>query len=241
MKKRPREIKSMKQDKSLPVIAIIGADGSGKSTVCTELKIWLEARYPVKLCHLGRQTGGIGRMIAKLPFFGKKLDHGIAGKANKARSDKGPKAGVAFIMFLLSLKRVYRFYKMLRLKKQGFLIITDRFPQTSVIGGLDGPDLTVDHPDNIISSYLTKWERKLYYWMTDHKPDLVIRLNVDIDTAMKRKPDHRLSSMVKKIETIQKITFDGAPILDLHSNTQPLEEIIQEAKSAIAEVLSKKS
>lgn len=240
MNQKYREIKFMKNDMSLPVIAVIGVDGSGKSTVCMELKAWLETHYPVKLCHLGRQTGGIGRMIAKLPFFGKKLDHGIAGKANKARSDKGPKAGVAVIMFLLSLKRVYRFYKMLKFKEQGFLIITDRFPQTSIIGGLDGPDLTVDHPDSMVSQYLTKLERKLYHWMTDHKPDLVIRLNVDIDTAMKRKPDHRLSSMIKKIETIQKITFNGAPILDLYSNTQPLEEIVQEAKKAVTEVLSKK-
>ncbi|CAI3949136.1 Thymidylate kinase (Tmk) (PDB:3LV8) [Commensalibacter communis] len=230
----------MKQNVNLPIIAIIGADGSGKSTICSELMTWLEGRYPVRLCHLGRQTGNIGRMIAKLPFLGKKLDHKIAGKANKARSDKGPKAGVACIMFLLSLKRVYRFYKMLRLKKQGFLIITDRYPQISVIGGLDGPDLTIDHPDNIISRWLTQWERRLYRWMADHKPDLVIRLNVDIDTAMKRKPDHRLSSMVKKIESIEKLTFNGAPIIDLYSHKQPLEEIIQEAKNAIREVLIKK-
>lgn len=227
----------MKKNQRLPIIAIIGVDGSGKTTVCSEIVMWLQNQYPVRLCHLGRQTGGIGRKIAKLPFLGKNLDNKIAGKANKARSDKGPKAGVAFIMFLLSLKRVYRFYKMLRLKKQGFLIITDRFPQTSVIGGLDGPDLTVDNPASFIARILTRWERRLYNWMTDHKPDLVIRLNVDLETAMQRKPDHRLSSMEKKIATIEVITFKGAPILDLYSHKQPLDEIIQEVKKRITEIL----
>lgn len=230
----------MKNNPHLPIIAIIGIDGSGKTTVCSEIVTWLDTNYPVRLCHLGRQTGNIGRAIAKLPFLGKKIDSKISVKSRKARSDKGPMAGVALIIFLLSLKRVYRFYKMLRLKKQGFLIITDRFPQTSVIGGLDGPDLTVDHPESKISCYLTRLERRLYSWMTDHKPDLVIRLNVNLETAMKRKPDHRLSSMKRKIETIEKITFKGAPILDLHSDIQSLEEVVQQAKNAITEILPKK-
>ncbi|MDI2091451.1 nucleoside/nucleotide kinase family protein [Commensalibacter oyaizuii] len=229
----------MKQHPKLPVIAIIGVDGSGKSTLCNELMVWLKDQYPTRLCHLGRQTGGIARTIARLPFVGKKIDHNIANKTNKARMNKGPNGFVACVMFLLSLKRVYRFCKMLQLEKQGFLILTDRYPQTSVIGGLDGPDMTVDHPKSNIARYLTRLERRLYHWMTDHQPDLVIRLNVDIETAMRRKPDHRLSSITKKIESIQQLTFKDAPILDLNSHQYPIGQIVQQAKDAISKTIEK--
>ncbi|CAI3935841.1 nucleoside triphosphate hydrolase [Commensalibacter papalotli (ex Botero et al. 2024)] len=230
----------MKKDSYLPIIAIIGVDGSGKSTVTAEICEWLKGDYPVRSCHLGRQTGTIGRKIAKLPLLGKKLDKKISGKSHAARAEQGPKAGVALVIFLLSLRRVYRFYKMLRLKKQGFLIVTDRYPQTSVIGGLDGPDLTVDYPKSLIARFLTRCERRLYNWMVSHKPDLVIRLNVDLETAMQRKPDHRLHSMERKIATFDQITFNGAPIVDLYSHKQPLVEMIQEAKKRIASILPQK-
>lgn len=231
----------MQKDLYFPTIAIIGVDGSGKSTVSAEVCKWLGKDYPVRSCHLGRQTGTIGRKIAKLPFLGKKLDKKIFGKSNAARSDQGPKAGVALVIFLLSLRRVYRFYKMLRLKKQGFLIVTDRYPQTSVIGGLDGPDFTVDNPKSLIARLLTRLERRLYNWMVSHKPDLVIRLNVDLETAMQRKPDHRLHSMERKIATFEQITFNGAPIVDLYSHKQPLAEMIQEVKERISSILPKRN
>ena len=138
----------------------------------------------------------------------------------------------------MSLRRVYRFYRMLSLRKQGFYILTDRFPQVAVIGGLDGPDLTTENPASSITRLLTKLERSLYNWMINHTPDLVIRLNVTVETAQQRKPDHRPESMIKKIGTLQQLTYNGAPIIDIDNNTQPIKETINQAKKAIAEKLN---
>ena len=63
----------MTQSSTPPIIAIIGCDGSGKTTVCLELERWLNSVHPTKLCHLGRQTGNIRRRLIKLPFLGKNL------------------------------------------------------------------------------------------------------------------------------------------------------------------------
>ncbi len=220
-----------------PIIAIIGCDGSGKTTVCQELERWLNTIHPTKLCHLGRQTGNIRRRLIKFPFIGKKLDKNITKTNKKAKSTEGPKGLLALGIFIMSLRRVYRFYKMLSLRKQGFYILTDRFPQVSVIGGLDGPDLTTKNPTSPMTKFLTKIENMLYHWMISHTPNLVIRLNVTVETAKKRKPDHRIESMIKKINTLQQLTYNGAPIVDIDNNKQSVENTIQQAKEVIANQL----
>lgn len=221
----------------LPIIAIIGCDGSGKTTICQELEQWLNTIHPTRLCHLGRQTGNIRRQLIKLPFIGKKLDKNIAKTNKKAKSSKGPNGLIATGIFIMSLRRVYRFCKMLYLRKKGFYILTDRYPQTSIIGGLDGPDLTTKDPVSHITQFLTKLERKLYQWMVNHTPDVVIRLNVTVETAQKRKPDHRIESLIKKIDTLQQLTYNGAPIIDIDNNTQPLDITLQQVKKAVAQTL----
>lgn len=228
----------MTERPNLPLIAIIGIDGSGKTTVCTTLVAWLNKTYPTKLCHLGKQTGNIGRKIAQLPLLGKKINKNIDKKANKSRSAEGSSGFVALVIFILSMKRVYRFYKMLALRKKGFLIITDRYPQTSFVGGLEGPELHTDNPKSLITKIITKWERKIYYKMTRHTPDLVIRLNVDIDTAMSRKPDHNRQNITRKIKSISQLTFNHAPIVDINT-TEPLEDVLKQAREAITNILKK--
>jgi len=60
-----------------PLIAIVGSDGSGKSTVGLALLAWMQTQRPTAFCHLGKQTGNIGRAIARLPFVGASADRKI--------------------------------------------------------------------------------------------------------------------------------------------------------------------
>mgnify|MGYP001760666552 CR=1 FL=1 len=74
----------MKFETLPPLIAVVGCDGSGKSTVTEALCAWMNARRPTRICHLGKQSGNIGRAIARLPLLGGKLDKSIHAKAQKA-------------------------------------------------------------------------------------------------------------------------------------------------------------
>ena len=74
--------------------------------------------------------------------------------------------------------------------------------------------------------------------MEGFAPDLVLRLNVDLATALARKPDHRPSSLATKIEQVPLLTFGAAPIVDLDA-TRPLAEVIAQAQAAIAPVLDR--
>jgi len=67
----------------------------------------------------------------------------------------------------------------------------------------------------------------------------VIRLVVDFETALARKPDHRASSLKTKIADLALLRFGGAPIVDIDS-TQPLERVLDQAKQAITDLLAAK-
>jgi len=72
--------------------------------------------------------------------------------------------------------------------------------------------------------------------MTSYKPDLIIRLNVDLDTACARKPDHQRALLQKKIEITPQLKFEGSPIVEVDS-AQPLDIVVEQAMKAVAVML----
>lgn len=228
----------MFETKQSPLIAIVGSDGSGKSTVADALLSWMQSQRPSVLHHLGKQTGHIGRAIARWPLIGKQLDRNIATRADIASSEKRPNLVTVLITYAFSMRRVRRFRRLLADRAEGLAILTDRFPQLGVPGPMDGLALTPVAHRRGLYGFLARRERENYAWMGSHHPDLVIRLNVDLETALARKPDHRPSTLARKIHDVPLLSFGGAPILDLDSS-HPLEEIIAEAQRAIAPIIMK--
>ena len=227
----------MTKPRQVPLIAIVGTDGSGKSSVAAAVLAWMQAQRPTRLHHLGKQTGHLGRAIARWPLIGKRLDTAIAKKAGIAPGTDAPGALAALVIFAFSMRRVRRFRRMLADRQRGFAILADRFPQTAVPGPMDGLGLTRAKP-SWLSRLLARRERAHYRWMEGFAPDLVIRLNVDLATALARKPDHRPSSLQLKIEHVPRLTFNGAPIVDIDA-TQPLALVIARAEAAITGVLAR--
>lgn len=219
-----------------PLIALVGSDGSGKSTVGDALLAWMRTRRPTVLHHLGKQTGGIGRAIKRWPLLGGRIESGIAERADFAQRERRPDLVTALIVYAFSMRRVRRFRAMLADRARGLAVLADRFPQVEVPGPMDGLGLAAVAGAGGMLGSLARREHRRYAWMAAHRPDLVIRLNVDLATALARKPDHRPSSLARKIHDLPLLTFDGAPVLDLDA-TRPLDEVIAEAKAAIAPLL----
>jgi thymidylate kinase len=221
-----------------PLIAVVGCDGSGKSTVSAALVDWLRTVRPTETAHLGLKSGDLGRAIARLPLVGRRLDRKITGRANRARDtgDKIPDALTATAIYLFSLRRVRSFRRMMALRRKGIAVITDRYPQVSVPGFFDGPGLSAARAEGHYVRTLARRERALYDWMASYRPDLVIRLGVDLETAFARKPDHRYESLRMKIAAVPRLEYNGAPIVEL-SSLDPLDRVIAEAKVAIRQTL----
>lgn len=217
-----------------PIIAVVGCDGSGKSTLTSILAAWLSESRPTVICHLGKQSGNIGRALGRLPLLGSKLEGSIEKKTKAARTEAGPSLAVAIGIYAFTVRRTRRFRRMMKLFRAGNTIITDRFPQIEVPGRMDGPGLDHARSDGIIG-WLSRRERQHFAEMVAHLPDLVIRLNVSLDVAKARKPDHRPSALAYKIDALSRVSFQGAPIVEVNAD-EPLEAVEAKAKAAIAQL-----
>jgi hypothetical protein len=183
------------------VIAVTGCDGAGKSTLSEDLLSRLAPGMPVEWLYLGQSSGNIA-------------------------------PATTLVIFILSHWRAYKFWRMLRLNRRGVVVITDRYPQAEVPGfHFDGPGLGAINAETWMGRKLAAREQRLYQWMASHVPALLIRLNIDADTAHLRKPDHKLSILRDKVAIIPNLHFNGADILEL-DGCAPYEQTLSTALSA---------
>ena len=100
---------------------------------------------------------------------------------------------------------------------------------------MDGPGLGKARTTGAVG-WLARRERRKFDAMVAHLPDLVLRLNVSLEVAQARKPDHRPASLARKIGDLSRLTFQGAPIVEVDAD-QPLETVEAQAKAAVAALL----
>ena len=222
------------------VIAVTGCDGAGKSTLSEDLLSHLDPGMPVQWLYLGQSSGNIARWIESLPLIGPPLGRYLKSKASDAHEEKTHTSGMAttLVIFILSHWRAHKFRRMLRLNRRGVVVITDRYPQAEVPGfHFDGAGLGAVNDESWLGRKLTAREQRLYQWMASHIPALIIRLNIDADTAHSRKPDHKLSILQDKVTILPKLLFNGANILDLDGR-DPYEQVLHAALSAASSAIS---
>lgn len=223
------------------VIAVVGCDGSGKSTLTADLFHHLQESKQVELLYLGQSSGDIGNWIKSLPIIGGAIGRYLNRKAEKAHSKESssPDNLTALVIYCLSLWRAYKFRKMLTLNRKGIIVITDRYPQAEVAGFyFDGPGLAAVHTQTWFARQLASREMRLYQWMASHLPALVVRLNIDAETAHARKPDHKLPMLRDKTRVIPTLNFNGAHILDI-SSLSPYTEVLDVALNATNAIANK--
>ncbi|MGL4686463.1 MAG: hypothetical protein ACRCVY_06900 [Commensalibacter sp.] len=224
-----------------PLIAIIGCDGSGKSTLSMDIVEALKSTYPIQRCYLGQGSGNIARHIRNFRFGGKFLEKIISKKAKTTRTkgEKIPGLITALVIYAFSAIRVRNFKKMMSLREHGIIVITDRYPQIDVPGYYDGPGLSAAHTSNWMIRLLAKWEYKKYEQMASIKPQLIFRLNIDAKTAFARKPDHDFELLKIKAATTPKLTFGGAKIIDIDAEL-PYEDVYKIVLEKIKENIANK-
>lgn len=218
------------------VIAVVGCDGSGKSTLAADLLTRLRNERPTELRYLGQDSGNILRWILGVPLVGPAAGRYLVRKSERAhaKDDKpsSPDTVTALIIHLLSRWRSHKFRRMMALSRQGVVVVTDRYPQAEVPGfHFDGPGLVAPEVAKGLVGRLAIREQRLYEYMASYVPDLVIRLNIDADTAHARKPDHKLTMLRDKARVIPTLTFNGARIIDLDAGA-PYAQVLQAALTA---------
>lgn len=86
-------------------------------------------------------------------------------------------------------------------------------------------------------SRLAARERRLYQQMAVYRPELIIRLDIDVDTAFSRKPDHSYEELKDKISAMVRLQYNGARIIELDARA-PYDEVLSNALNAISAVVN---
>jgi thymidylate kinase len=229
-------------EKLAPLIAVVGCDGSGKSTLAQDILAYLKKSRPSDTVYLGLGSGAMGNQIKTWPVIGPAFERYLSKRASQARDPNGiiPGLPAAVVLYRLSLKRKAQFERLLDLRRKGVTVVTDRYPQIDVPGFYDGPGLSAARAEGWLIKKLAAKERAIYEWMASYVPTLVIRLNVDADTALQRKPDHNRALIERKVAVTPSLTFNGAPIVDLDA-TMDYKDEYRLATNAVDAILTSRA
>jgi thymidylate kinase len=239
------------------MIAILGADGSGKSTVTAAIVKCLSQKLDVLPLYLGSGDGTASwlrlpliwaNQLAKLlrskrrPLAGisKSAPVLLQSKATTLEKASQPKSHLSrLVQILWATTLIYEKQSKLkqscRARERGLIVIADRYPQSQFLGFNDGPLLSSDTgQSSAFPDALQKWEIECYQQMTKTMPpDLIIKLNVSPEVALARKPESPAEVVRKKVAAVQLLQFSAQTTVVNIDATQPLQDVLREAKQAV--------
>lgn len=232
------------------VIAFVGSDGSGKSTVTREIASWLARDLAVTRLYFGTGDGPVSLPRRALRRAGvlvlKWRRRAAASPADTQQSpptlDNEATANPHWIRtlwrtawaVLVAYEKRRRLATMNRARRRGRIVVCDRFPQADILGYNDGPLLGhwLESANPLLRT-LAKRELAFYRSFARFPPDLVIKLHVAPAVAARRKKIASLDLLERKADGIKRLRYPGAAAVLNVDADRPLESVVDEIKSAI--------
>jgi thymidylate kinase len=228
-------------------IALVGADGAGKSTVVKELCQWLSWKLEVRRYHMGSQQPS--RIPQSLYI--------VVRMCRKARRIWSSFVGEEHIFSRMSFRLQRLFYNLYnisvgrdryrryvagrRQSAQGTIVLYDRYPLAAihqVMEGrpMDGPWIAADaeHKMDRITMALSGLEQKIYRRI--HPADCTFVLHVSVKVSLQRKPDHKREMIEVKSRAIKQMDTQGLRTIEIDAD-QPLEQVLLQIKTALWQLL----
>lgn len=206
------------------VIAVIGSDGSGKSTVSRWLAETLDAAFGARFLYFG--TGdGPGSPIRRILNALKRRSRFGAAPAPAVRHDSttAPRSAAETAPTSLRLvwatvvawERVGKMRRLERARRRRFVVVTDRYPQNEKPGIHDGPRLDYLLVERTVGpgAALARVERSLYDWLARRVPDRVLLLDVPLELARRRRPEEPEDALARRIAVARSLRHGDAPRL----------------------------
>jgi hypothetical protein len=210
------------------VVAVVGADGSGKSRLTRDLESWLGAKLGVRHVYFGQPKSGFWYKLLNKP--------GSLARARQVRSGPLPLLSrytdpLKWMMLGRHRRRMMRGAR--QLASKGSIVIAERFPLPefeSMRAPMDGPRLQQDLES---PASWARYEQRQYDAIG--LPDLLIVLDTDLKTLRSRKLDLGVEEHSSKVAAVSALEpGPGRVILDAG---EPYEEVLLEAKTALWETI----
>ncbi len=221
------------------LIAFVGSEASGKSTLSREIAAWLGARFDVSHIHMGKPRHNwrtrpfwlaIKTYLALKRILkpARPTPEGVqGGSGNEAIAANLPHP---LICWLDSIDRRQWLKRHLHRMLQGSIVITDRYPAVK-LGGLDGARI---EPSSALTRLLARLEQKNYSGMP--RPDIVMKamapLEVTLERNSQRAEPEPESFVRQRYEQARAIDFAYSRTFEMDT-TCTLEETVLTAKRII--------
>jgi hypothetical protein len=224
------------------IVAVIGVDGSGKSTSVGAMRAWLGSKIDVIPIYFGTGDGRPSLLLRPL-----KLMAPLAARIlrnNKPRCSShgkisGHAPGLLYGVLLLvwatavALDKRKKLTAVRRGTNRGLVVLTDRYPQNEILGFNDGPLL----PRLALAPpWLRRFEAASYALAQRLPPDLVIELVVRPETAAKREPEMCPAIIRERIAALQRLKFPGARVVRVDAE-QPVADVMRAVRNEIWRLL----
>lgn len=192
------------------MIAFLGQDGAGKSTVTDDVLKWLTWKIEAKKFYLGSGEHyfswqkKICSKIKSKSYIWKMFDACLSVSDMKAHARYTCRT----------------IYKAKKYADKGGIAIFDRYPQIEFYGINDGP--------KIREHYLPKANNKMLYMYLCHcakqeernlrkalkiSPNVVFKLVLPPEVSIQRKPEEKLENVEKKHRIIKELRYPGADMI----------------------------
>ncbi|MGI9435939.1 MAG: hypothetical protein ACR2Q4_14120 [Geminicoccaceae bacterium] len=231
------------------VVALLGMDGAGKSTVNAEIRRWLSWKLDVYPVYFGSGDGSAS--VLRWPL---KIIVGALRATRIFRRLRGPRAkgaardtldnerrvtwAIALWSLVLALEKRTKLKRVHRARSRGMIVICDRFPQIQVKGYNDGPLLGPWlRSDSRLRQGLARWEFDIYQQAFRQGPDLVVKLDLPPKIAAGRKPEMKIEELERRRQAVQAIHFGKQCSCVEIDASAPLEHVLLEVKRAVWEQL----
>ncbi len=220
------------------VIAFVGCDGAGKSTVLAEVQRWLGWKLDVYPIYFGSGDGPASALRMPLTWV-RALQKRVRppqsaeqrSRVLKPRRLSGPRAVWALV---LAREKAGRLRAAERARQRGLVVVCDRYPQSQVLGFNDGPLLTpwLDSPA-AWRRRLARFELGVYESASRLAPDLALKLDISPEVAVQRKPDMALEECARRRAAVAALDWGPRCQHRVIDAEQPLEQVLLEVKRAI--------
>ncbi|HZD11569.1 MAG TPA: hypothetical protein VE553_09520 [Candidatus Binatia bacterium] len=242
---RSRSPKKMRLPHRGRSLALIGADGAGKSTMCKMLRQWLSWKVDVRLFYLGSKQPSRRSEILYLLFRLFRRSHRSLGRLLGMQSAVAKRLDIWRQSLLyrhqLSLANDrYRRYRVGRhLAEAGVVVIYDRFPLAPKLDGPKIEALAGGEPADPATPDLVKrfGPREQAVYDAFELPDHVFLLDVTPDVSLARKPDHDRAAVEAKYRLLQEMMAKCAPQIVCVDANQELEDVVLDLKRAVWQAL----
>lgn len=234
-------------------IALMGCDGSGKSTQMKAILKWLSWKIDVMPIYFGSGDGPssllrkpfnlVARLIRDLPGFKTKkseVKSEAADNVTVAQFNEPLLRKIARIPWglVLAYEKCSKIRKATKARNRGMIVVSDRYPQNQIMGFNDGPLISYLHDQKFwLFRKLADLESTPYRWAELNPPDVVIKLDINPKAALARKPDADISEYQRRVAAIKQIHFpESTKVVQINAE-EPLEVVQLKIKKAIWESL----